>query len=507
VVQPDLRRIAFAAAIALGVFAYWPLLASTLMLPSWYQIELWLFRPGQLPAPLVFGLAAWLLWRRRGRLRALPAGASAGLAVALALVAGAWFVWARLTSAAHLLLPALAATLIAWAAATRGRAGARAVLAPALVLLLGLPIPMPLRNEIVWRLQLATASAARPVLAWFGRDFIREGVILSNSAHSFHVIDGCSGLQGIATLIAVAVVVRELFALAGVRAWALFALAPVLGYALNVVRIAFVAGSANPEAYAGLQGDHTPQGVALLAGGTALLYGSGQLLARRVAHAPAAAAAPTARSGGWVAVLAGLAALAVLSIALPPFPRPRIAPWQRPGFPEASEGWTSEPLHSDPFYLPAAIAEQTVYRRYQPGADPQPRVVDALIGGEGNEGIETSDLFASKLMWPEPEWTMLRRAHVPVPDLGLDADLSIAARAVGPERAVVFHWLVRDEGLVRESLRSLLALEASPFARTKPRVVVRLVAFAPSEEPVAVDLAKQRIERFIAAFHAQLSAL
>src|SRR5262249_45728096 len=148
-----------------------------------------------------------------------------------------------------LLLLSLAAVGLALGSATG--AGARALRLPALVLLLGVRIPAPLRNEIVWALQRATAFGASHVLGLLRGDIAREGVILRTAVHSFHVIDGCSGLQGIAILLLMAVIVGELLELAPRRRVALAAIALPLGYALNVVRIAYIAGSPDPERYAG----------------------------------------------------------------------------------------------------------------------------------------------------------------------------------------------------------------------------------------------------------------
>jgi hypothetical protein len=72
---------------------------------------------------------------------------------------------------------------------------------------------------------------------------------------------------------------------------------------------------------------------------------------------------------------------------------------------------------------------------------------------------------------------------------------------------VVYAWTIRDEGLAREGVRALFALEASPLRRERKRVAVRIVAFAPFDEPLAVDRAKQRLDRFVAAFRDPFNGL
>ena len=493
--------------LALGALAYRPLLTGALQLPAAHQFESWLFRPSQLPSLLVVGIAGWLLWRRRERLRALPDRRHRTMTAALAVAGAALFVWALLTGSADLLLPSLAANLLAFGSAARGRAGAGALSLPSLVLLLGVQIPAPLRDEIVWHLQLATAAGSAWLLGQIGREFILEGVILRDSLHSFHVIDGCSGLQGIATLTLVAIIIHDLLAPSARRLWLLVALATALGYALNTVRIAYIAASPNPEAYAGLGGDHTPQGVALLAAGTGILYVLGRAIAR---GGPLAVESREAGPGApWRLGAAWLAALAALSLVLPPFP-PARAP-ARPSdvvFAEDGSGWVSEPLVGDPFFLGPLPGGQTLYRRYQrPGAAPPARPVEIFIGIDAETDPATSQLLSSKLVWPGPEWNLESRRRARIWVLDREAELAVAARGTGDERAVIYHWRLRDEGLWRESLRALLALESSPFRRPAPRAVVRLVAFAPWDEPLAIARAKRRLDRFVTDFREELAAL
>lgn len=503
------RRALLWLAVALGATAYRPLLASAVQLPTTRQFESWLFRPSQLPTIFVLGVAGWLVWRRRARLHALPPRRH-WIAAALATAGAALFVWALLTRSIDLLLPSLAANGLAVAAGMGGRAGVRTWLLPALVLLLGVPIPAPLRHEIVWRLQLATASGASWLLDAIGREFIREGVILRNVAHSFQVIDGCSGLQGMATLFGVAVIACELFALSAVRAAVLLASAPALGYALNAVRIAYVAASPNPEIYAGVSGDHTPQGVALLAAGTALIYALGRALAPPGTHAPRAREpeppAP-ARSPLAAAGLAAVALLALFSFALTPF-SPGPTAHRQLAFPEGGAGWTSARLVADPYFFPPSPGAPWLHRRYQLGVDADPPyAVELLIRVEALGAPDTGDLSSSKLTWPGPEWDLQSRSRTRIWDLSLDAELASAARGDRPERAVIYAWRLRDEGLLRESLRALFALDASPLRRETPRAVVRLVAVAPFDEPLALARAKRRMDGFITAFRAPLAAL
>jgi len=499
-----------ALVLALAVFAYRPLALAAAEIPSAHRVEAWLFRPSQLPLPLVLGVAGWLCWRRRERWYPRAHARWRAGAIGFAAVGAIFYVWALLTRATDLLLVSLAANLLAFGAGAAGRAGSRALLLPALALLLGLQFPGPLRSEVVWFLQRATATGAVHLLAVWRSDFTSDGVILRSAEHSFHVIDGCSGLQGIATLALVAVIVGELHALSHRRRWLLFAVAPVLGYALNVVRITYIAASKNPEAYAGLTGDHTPQGLALLAAGTLLLYALGRAWGPREPRARSAEAAPRGDAAAlrWRAAL-GLAALSLASQILPPFaPRDRDFEPQSVAFPASHAGWVSEPIRGDPYFTAPPLPGQLLYRRYTRSDDPTlTDYVDVFIAMDPEQTYDMSELLSTKLRWPGPDWNLEQEHRARLWDLARDADFAIAGRASQPERAVIYAWTIRDEGIARETARSLFALETSPLRRERKRVAVRIVAFAPFDEPLAIDRAKQRLDRFATVFRDSFNGL
>ena len=501
-----------ALVLVLGGLAYHALLRSLVGSPSSAGIEDVFFRPGELPTLVVVGVAGWLLWNRRERLGAAPPGSAPILVTVAGALGTALFVWAHLTRAFDLLLPSLAATGLALAALWRGRNGFRAGLLPALVLTLGIAVPTPLRDELVWQLQRASAATAAWMLERLDWEILHNGVIIQSADHTFQVIDACSGFSGIAILILTALIVRELFASAGRRPWLVLLLAPPLGFVLNAARIAAVAASSNPEALAGLEGDHTPQGLAVLAVGAGALYAFGWWTSRS-GDASRTSGATRATDGvsplrGWPFAAAWLAGLATLSFTLSPFdtPKPGVS---RVSFPKEGGGWTSEGLPVDPFFVGAGMGGEALYRRYD----------QTGTGATGNQGVEifvgqeierlstSSALLSSKRRWPGPDWNQVRRGRTRIWALDREADLVLTSRRPGGEHAVVYVWRLRDEGLWRESWRSLLALEASPFRRQGRRTVVRLTTFAPHGGQLILDQAKRRLDRFVKAFRVGLAGL
>jgi exosortase len=501
--------------LLLGLFAYRALVFDALWLPSSSGFERWFFTPERKGSLLPIAIAVWVLLRRRARLVALPDRGAPVLAGALLAAGVGLFAWAHFARESSLLLPSLAANLLAFGAAAKGPAGCRAVLLPALVLLLGVPLPAPLRVELVWWLQRSSTQGAAWLLELAGVDIALRGVQIHRGSYAFAVIETCSGLRGIEVLTIVALAIRELFASAGARSWIVVAIAPLLAFALNVLRIAVVVastGDAGSEAMLEETWDHTPQGMAVLVLGTALLYVLAHRLAARARVAEPVAAQHgdehassrrRARGAARIAAPVALTALAILSVALPPLP----------GLPEPPAielplelaGWKGEELPLDRVFLGQFLPGQVLYRHYLLELRGQlPQSVDLLVGYEDPENA-ASRLLSPKLLVPDFDWSLVDSGPARLWVLGLDARSVVAARDA--EFLFGYLWRLRDEGVWRETWRAALALDVGPLRRDGPRVVLRLTTPIAHSGPAERDRATRVLDRFLNDFRAELEQL
>jgi hypothetical protein len=210
----------------------------------------------------------------------------------------------------------------------------------------------------------------------------------------------------------------------------------------------------------------------------------------------------------WGLAASGIAILAAVSVSVPPFDTAdAVTIKPKSELPERAAGWESERLIGDLMFF--GTAGQLLHRRYQPvaaGERAAEQAVELFVGFETTGSPERSQLLSSKLAWPGPDWDVVRSSRTTLWTLQRDADLSIASRQPGAEHAVVYSWRPGDLGLWRESWRSLLALDATPFRRERARRVVRLIAFAPHDGTLVLDRAKQRLDSFITVFRAELAA-
>ncbi|MBW2385438.1 MAG: exosortase/archaeosortase family protein [Deltaproteobacteria bacterium] len=495
-------------AFVLAAFAYRALLSTELRVPEGSDVGQWIYAPEAKAPLLVLVIAGWLLWRRRERLFT-PLRRPAWIPGLLLWALGSGlFVWAQLTRSNDLLLASLALSLFALTATSRGLSGCRVIMLPALVILLAAQIPATIQAELIWQLQLATANGVALLLPLVSDESVRQGVLLVIEDRSFLVIESCSGLRGIEILVLAAIVTRELFASSGRRQWLLVGVASLLGFGLNLIRVVLIVTSTDPE----VAREHSAHGVFVLGVGTIILYSLGYWMASgRAADgtSPLRTTSGDPRvgdSGPWMVAAAWFAVLAIVSVAVPPFPGTDELRWTTLEIPESRADWQGERLKNDPMFHGSLFTGPHIYRRYSKDLETRwPQIVDLFVGLEIAGYEPSSRLFTSRIALPRRDWEVeeIRPAQVWV----LDTPAELAIVSHGDDLLMLYLWRVRDDGFFAETLRDLFALEASPLRRDPPRGLVRVATPLPRDAPIARDRAKQTLDRFIADFRSEFEDL
>jgi exosortase len=492
-------------ALATGLFAavFHPLFGLDLAGAELPEVERFFFDSGGTSPALVFGIAAWLAWRRLPALRALPTPAAPRATAAFLAAALSTLVWSKLAAAPDLLALSIAWLVLGFGSAARGLAGSRVLLIPAAILVLALPVPFPLQNELVWLLQRWSAAGGEALLRLAGFEVSRSGVQLLHGDVAFIVIDTCSGLRGLRTLLLVAFVLRELFARAGRRAWWLVAVSPLFAVALNMLRIAVIAADA-VRAAAAPADTHLEQGLSVLFGGTILLFALGVWLERGRAQPspPAETLSAALPLRGAVAVLA---ALAVPATALSSWRIPNPAVPALGAIPLTRAGWTGKSADPDRRFLHGIFVGATREWHYEREGRKggEPRRVSLFVATEAALSGRTSPRSRA-LLQPGAAWDLVGSETVRIWTLGLDATLADLAGREG--FALSYGFGLHEGSFLIDSLRSFLAFERGPFERPRARVRVRITTHTNGSAASRAH-AKQLLDRFIADFGNELAAL
>jgi exosortase len=165
----------------------------------------WIHDPNYSHGFFVPAFSLYVLWQERDRLRAVPLRPSwSGLLILLlavtVLIAGV--LGAELFLSRVSLLIAIAGVVILM----YGWNHLRAAMFPWLFLLLMIPIPNILFNQITFPLQLLASKVAAVTLPTFGVPVLREGNVIQLPVMALEVAEACSGIRSLMSLTTLAII-------------------------------------------------------------------------------------------------------------------------------------------------------------------------------------------------------------------------------------------------------------------------------------------------------------
>ena len=219
-------QVAFLGALLLWLYA--PALG--------HLVSQWWHDPNFSHGFFVPAFSAFVVWQERERLKRLPPRPSW---FGLPLLAGALCVMivgqmgAELFLARFSLLLVLAGLILFFL----GWSFLRALALPLAFLLLMIPVPSIVFNQITFPLQLLASKVAASVLPLLGVPILQEGNVINLPAMALEVAEACSGIRSLMSLVTLAIIYGYLTE-RRVAARVLLALASVpIAVAANSVRI------------------------------------------------------------------------------------------------------------------------------------------------------------------------------------------------------------------------------------------------------------------------------
>lgn len=154
---------------------------------------------------LVVPLALYFAWERRDALMTAPVRPGA---LGALLILGSLAIWAAGILGAELFLTRV--SLVGVLAGTVwfiwGLAPLRILAFPILFLLLMIPLPSIIFNQIAFPLQLVASQAGEAVISAAGIPVLREGNVLVLPARTLEVAEACSGIRSLVSLLMLAIV-------------------------------------------------------------------------------------------------------------------------------------------------------------------------------------------------------------------------------------------------------------------------------------------------------------
>jgi exosortase len=239
-----MTRRSAAASVVIGAAAlavYAPVLASL--------VRQWASDANYSHGFLVVPFALLFAWKAR---RGLASHHPRPHALGLAMVLGSMLLFVCGQLAAELFLTRVSllgviagSILFLW-----GPSHLRTLFFPLVLLLLAVPLPALVLNQIALPLQLLASRAGEAVVTAAGIPILREGNVLILPETTLEVVEACSGIRSLASLLTLALIVGRL---AEPRRWARVALAVLTIPIAIVANAARVAGTGLAAAWSGPQ--------------------------------------------------------------------------------------------------------------------------------------------------------------------------------------------------------------------------------------------------------------
>ncbi|MCB9725705.1 MAG: archaeosortase/exosortase family protein [Spirochaetaceae bacterium] len=450
-----------------------------------------LFVPNQKPHLLIFGLSLVFLAQRARLLWRLVGSPATAWSAPLLVAALALNVWSHLVGAPFLGLVALSASLIGVAGLVAGSQGARAMRLPALFLLLALPIPGYVLNGLIDPMQLMTARATGWLLTALGIEHQVSGDLIHTRSHVFQVIEGCSGLRSMETLLMAAIVYQHWLPHSRAVSWLVVLGAPVIGLIVNQLRVLWIVLSPGSS----VANSHTTQGLVMIVVGVLLID---RLNAFLVARLPREVASDpdvhdADRHPDWPfrrLAAAGVASLLCAGATLAEPWEPERPLHRNPSrYPGRIAGWEVDVDSIDHEFFGSTRHTQAVLRTYRRGKE----AVSVFVAADARKEPLVSGL-SPKNERLKPGREVLARWRVENGE-GDGAEASIQRSREGLEYVV--SWQQGVAGPLSELLRTVLVLDRSPLQRTWDAMVFRIATPIPDAHATSREAAEARLQPFV----------
>lgn len=412
----------------------------------------------------------------------------------LLVPAGLTLCWAQYTAARDILLLSALPMILGVALVAVGRRFTAALLLPVLFLAFAYPTPAAIANQQVYATQIASAEFVTRILEAVGVAVMREGDLIYLEHGIFEVIETCSGLRLIETLVTSAFAYSEFMGTRRSHEIIIIMIAPILGFLLNAVRILMI--MFNP--LASYSSDHTLQGLVVIVVGVVGFAVIESILKRFFPGSK-----PTTRPqkpreslraetpGPSLTMLSGALFTAIacvgVSIWMPEWRAPTPMRWSL-SMGRNWDGWKSKQQDNDKRFLGSVYFSRHLNRIYEKDG----QIVEVFAARDDRNKRDRS-LLSPKTGLPGSGWKVLETRVIDVD--WTDSDVHEIIVAGHRRLKLIYHWYEGTPGLCTEMKRAVLGLENSELRLQHELRVFRVSTNLPSLT-AAREAATERVEKF-----------
>jgi exosortase A len=168
-------------------------------------VEKWVNSDEYTHAFITVPIILYMVWSRRASLQESQADNSS-LGLLLVIFSTTLYLFSLLTRVHTLITFSMFLTIVGVVICLAGARAIREIAIPLLLLAMLIPVPEQLYTQLTFPLQLKVSQASEMIIRMFGVPLFREGNIMSIPEKSFEVVEACSGLRSVITLMTLSVI-------------------------------------------------------------------------------------------------------------------------------------------------------------------------------------------------------------------------------------------------------------------------------------------------------------